>query len=69
MIQIGLTFIEMEERYFYCYDCAYVWRDDETFLHDIQCPDCMSEFLDGKIGKQTKIPFGRIVKGKIIVIL
>ena len=46
-----------EEQFFYCGCCGACWQEDETYIHDIWCPDCKETFLDGNIEHMDKVDF------------
>lgn len=38
-----------EELYYYCKSCGKSWRDDQTFIHEVECPECMALFWDDNV--------------------
>lgn len=57
---------KIEGQYFWC-ECGACWREDETHIHDVSCPDCGELFLDGNVDRITKSEFEAIEKMEELV--
>lgn len=50
----------MEKQFFWCISCGSCWREDDTSLLDIECPNCCDTFYDGNVESISQDEFDEI---------